>query len=300
MNLSKTRQGELLMFAEAILGGALPIVAVFAYRFASPLFVLALSNFLAILFFSVLLTIQRKWKELRVRKAWKLMLLAGLINGVFYYVIYFMALHYTSPGNVAIIAEMEIWSSFIFFGLILRQEKYTRSALLGSLLMFIGVILVIFSGSFKSVNFGDILILFSSMLIPAGNYFQQKLRKYVSSTTLLFARSLIAFPFLFAIALIFSELPSYKNFVLALPLLAVSGFLIFGLARIFWIEAIHRISVAKARSIYTFASVFTLIYAYLFLGESPTIWQLAGLVPIIIGVILITSKNFLHEPPAID
>lgn len=300
MKLSETRQGELFMLAESVLGGAFPVIAVIAYNFVSPLVFLALGTFLATLFFAVLMAVQKKWHEIFQKNIWPTILWVALLNGVFYYAIYFMALKYTSAGNVAIISETELLFSFIFFGLILRKEKYTKFALLGSALMFIGAVLVIFSGSFTSVNIGDFLILFISIVIPAGNYFQQKVRKYVSATTLLFLRNLIAFPFVLLLTLLMSEIPTLNSFISIIPLVLISGIMLFGLAKIFWIEAIHRISVAKARAIATITPIFALFYVYLFLGEAPTIWQLAGLVPITIGVILITSKSFLHEPPAID
>ncbi|MFH1375658.1 MAG: DMT family transporter [Patescibacteria group bacterium] len=298
MLLSKTRQGELIILAEAVLWGAFPVLALLAYEHLSPIRTLAWSSLFAACFFAVLFCWQKRWRELLIREAWLPILMGTLISGILYYLFYFLALRSTTVGNAAIIAQMEIWFSLLFFGLILRKENYTASAITGALLMFGGVAVVLFPGKLE-INIGDILILLAALIAPVSNNFQQKARKKVSAITLLFVRSTIATPFLFAFAG-FWEPVGKTGFTAALPFLLVSGILLFGLSKIFWVEGIHRIPVAKAASLNTLVPVCALIYALLFLGEIPTLWQLAGLPLVIGGAVLITRRNFLHEAPPID
>ena len=299
MKLSKTRKGELYMFGETILAGSFTVTTVFAYRFLQPLTVLFWSTLIAALFFSVLLILKKKWRELLEKEAWKYILGATFIVGIIYFSIFFLGLKHTTAGDAAIIAETELWSSFVLLGLILKKEKYTSSAIVGASLMFVGVLAVVFSGSF-SINIGNLIILFGAMIVPVGNYFAQKALEAVSSITLMFVRSAISSVFFFLIMLSTNASFRGQEFQKVLPVLIFSGLFIFGVSKIFSMEAIKRISIAKSRSIGTLVPVFALAYAFLFLGEIPTIWQILGLVPIMIGITLITKNKFLDEPPSID
>ncbi|MCK5471920.1 DMT family transporter, partial [Candidatus Gracilibacteria bacterium] len=161
-----------------------------------------------------------------------------------------------------------------------------------------GVLLILFPGKFE-LNRGDFLILLATAFPPAGNYFQQLARKKVSAATLLFIRSLFGAAFLFLLASFFeANLP--RDFSDALPFLAINGLLLFGFSKILFIEGIHRIPVAKAISLNAIVPVFALVYAFFFLREIPTVWQLAGLFPILLGGILITRNNFLRETPPLN
>lgn len=296
--ISRERGGEFFIFSESILWGAFPVVSVFASEFAPPFFVVAWSTFFAAIFFAGLLTIQKKWKEIFFRSAWQPIFFATILIAVIYYALFFLGLQRTSIGNAAIIVQMEVWFSFVFFGLILRKEKYSRAAIFGAATMFGGVLFILFPGKFE-LNQGDFLILLATIFPPVGNYFQQIARKKVSAVTLLFIRNFIGAAFLFLLAGFF-EMNLPRNFFSALPFLILNGFLFFGFSKILFIEGIHRISVAKAVSLNTIVPIFTLIYAFIFLREIPTGWQLAGLPLVLVGAILITRNNFFREVPPID
>ena len=64
--------------------------------------------------------------------------------------------------------------------------------------------------------------------------------------------------------------------------------MLFGISKIFWIEAIHRISITKASAMTACGPLFTIILAYLVLGDEPTVQQLIGVIPVLIGGVLIT------------
>lgn len=279
-----------------MLWGALPIVSLLIYRSISPIWTLALSTVIGTVFLGVLFFWRRLYRELRDKKSWQPILLSALIIGVLYYLIFFFGLQFTTAGNASIIINMEIWFAFLFFGLILKKEKYTFSALLGAVLMFGGVLLILFPGTLE-FNKGNLLIFFATMLPPIGNYFQQLARKRVSAVTLLFLRSLIAAAFLLPFAFLLEGSSKLDLQAAALPLL-FNGVVLFGLSKILWIEGIHIIPVAKAATINTLIPVFALAYAYIILGEVPSIYQFVGLIPILFGAILIARKKFLRYSPA--
>ncbi len=83
-------------------------------------------------------------------------------------------------------------------------------------------------------------------------------------------------------------MPSLDSVVLALPYLFISGFLIMGLSKIFWLEAIYLISITKATAMAALVPLLTIFFAFLFLDEVPTFVQILGTIPIVLGGFLIT------------
>lgn len=111
MKLSTERVGEASILAEAMLWSLFPIVTILSFSSVSPLVSLGLSTFFATLFFAVLLTMRRSWRDVVNVRALPDMLLATLVLGILYYVLIFFGLQYTSAGNASILLLSDI-----FFG----------------------------------------------------------------------------------------------------------------------------------------------------------------------------------------
>ncbi|MDD3066528.1 MAG: DMT family transporter [Candidatus Gracilibacteria bacterium] len=299
MKLSRNRVGELFIVAEALLWAAFPIVTKVTYKFLPPIHTLAYATLAAAVFFGILFIFNKGWRELSKWEAWKPILLSTFIIAILFYAFFFWGLQTTTAGNASIISQMELWFSFIFFGLILRKEKYTRAALLGALLMFVGVMFVLFDG-FSKVSKGDFLIFFATMIPPLGNHFQQTARKFVSTTTLLFVRNILGGIFLLIFSSLIETTPTIQNFSAALPLLLLNGVALWGISKIFWVEGIHRITVAQGLSISAITPIVTLLYVYLLSGEIPQLPQVFGLLPILAGGYLIVNKKFLRNEEILD
>jgi len=137
---------------------------------------------------------------------------------------------------------------------------------------------------------GDLIILAAVTLPPIANRFQQIARSKVNAETMMFLRSLLSGSILLAAAFLFEVAPTSGDIRASWLLLFINGFFLFGLSKIFWIEAIHRISVSKAISLAASGPLITMLYAWLLLKDAPTIWQFAGFVPIFFGVVLVTKR----------
>jgi drug/metabolite transporter (DMT)-like permease len=61
-----------------------------------------------------------------------------------------------------------------------------------------------------------------------------------------------------------------------------------GVAKIFWVEALHLISITKASAMAAITPVLTIFLAYLLLDEVPIATQLIAIVPIVFGGYMIT------------
>lgn len=292
-NIREQRKGEVLVFSSAFLWSFFPIITVLSYAALPSLFSLAWGIVFAALFFAVFVTYRRKWGELRDPLLWKYCFYITLFIGVLYYGFYFAGLETTTPGNAAIIALFEVFTSFLFFH-VFRKEEISLEHKLGAVLMVIGAIIVL-GRDFSGINAGDLFILAATFCAPAGNFFQQKARKIASSETIMFLRSTLSVPVIFLLAYAFRAHASLADVRTALPFLLTNGILILGLSKLFWIDAIHRISVTKGVALASLAPFLTLLFAWLFLHQTPNIWQLASLVPLFAGVLLLTDNLTLKR-----
>ena len=104
----------------------------------------------------------------------------------------------------------------------------------------------------------------------------------------MFWRSFLSFPIILAVALITRQGFSLPELYQSLWLIILSGVFLMGASKIFWIEAIHRIPVVKANALTCIRPLLTLLLAYFFLKEIPTLWQILALLPLGAGVVLLT------------
>lgn len=286
-------QGELYIFSEAILWSLFPIFSILIFSSIPPLYTAAISTLISALFFGIVLTIKKKWHELNNKSAWKDMLLTTLFIGIIFYTLIFYGLQKTTAGNASIILLIEVLFSIAILGL-WKKEKLTKKRLSGSILMIIGAFVVLFQGSLQ-INQGDIILLIATAIPPIGNYYAQNARKKVSSTTIMFFRSIIAGCFLLMIATFLEKVPNGSNISDSIIFFLINGIILLGISKILWLEGIHRIPITKAISLASVGPAFTLFFAFLILGEIPTIWQITGLIPIIFGISLLTNYKFWNN-----
>jgi len=84
---------------------------------------------------------------------------------------------------------------------------------------------------------------------------------------------------------------SKEDLLHALPYLFLIATGIYVAAKIMWIEALKRISITKLSAMLALMPVFTLIFAYFYLGEVPQLRQILGILPVLIGGYLITRPR---------
>ncbi len=282
------RTGELFMLAFAFSEGWFPIITIIALQYITPIFVYSFTLIFATMSFMALLVIRKKTRELIFWQAYKNLLLVSLLMSIMFACIY-IGLSYTSAGNMAVLIFLQVFFSFLYFNLFGR-EKFSRIHLSGAILMVFGALIILFPDKFI-FNVGDLLILFAAAIAPIANLFQKRARKQVSSETILAFRSIVALPVLLLLAFLTEPIPSLPDLISALPYIAVSGLLLMGLSKIFWVESIHRISITKASAMAALIPVFTLFFAYLTLNEIPGYSQFAGILPVLLGGYLITRKT---------
>lgn len=291
--MSEEKKGELYLFGSTITWAAFPVVAKIALATVPLFIVIAWTTGFSCLFFLSISMYRKKLRELRQPQLWRYLLFVALFLGVLFYFFYFTGLSYSTPGNVAILALFEVFTSFIVFNL-WQKEPFRLEYKIGTLCMLVGASLVLFNNA-SGFQIGDILIILATCIAPFGNIFQKKARVIASSETILFVRTLIATPVLFVLAYIFEGRiydASIQTHIFSLLLI---GTFFLGLSKLFWIESIHRMSVTKAAALSSFGPFLTLVFAWTLLSDIPTIVQLISLPVFIFGVLLLTNNIKLKK-----
>lgn len=289
MNLFETRKGEITILSKSLIASFFPITTILSFSYLPPFFSLFFSSGLSLIFFAILITLNNNWKELWNKNILLMAFAVSLLIGVGFYGLFFIGLKRTTAGNASLISLMEIFFSFLLFN-VWKKEYFSSKHLLGITLMLCGGIFVLLPKS-QGLHSGDTLILIATFFAPFGNNIQQKLRKKISSESILFLRCLLSLPFIILLAWIFKERISWTLLQKSTLFLLYNGILFFGLTKILWLEGIHRISVTKASALNSTVPFLTLIWASIFLKQTPTIWQISALIPLIGGILLLTSKS---------
>ncbi len=286
--MTEQRKGELYSLAETLLWGLFPVITVLSYTSIPALVSLGWSTLFAALFFGVFVTVRKKWHELKKPLVLRYTLLATFFIGILLYSFYFTALRFTTAGNAALIMLLTVFTSFLYFN-VFRKEKIPFAHILGAICMVIGAGLVLGPNA-STPNLGDLLCVLAICVAPFGNYYSQKAVQLASSETVMCLRSIVSVPFVFLLAFFTGAHATWSQIQDSLPFLLVNGLLLLGLSKLFFLEAIKRISVTKALSLESGAVVVTLIAAWVLLAQTPTIWQLSALVPLMVGVALLTDQ----------
>ena len=292
------RSGLPYILISAVLWASFPVITAVALK-SIPIFtVAALTTACSTLFFLLMLVFERKTTKKPSRRCIRDIAFACASIGICYYVCSYIGISLTTPGNAAIVMLMEIFFSYLFISVIGRHEPLIMSHVLGAILMVFGVLFVL-APSAQGFRSGDIILLFGSMLPPLGNVAMQRARKEVSAAYIMFFRSLTGAVTLAILAYIFDGPPSLSSLRAALPAILGGGFLLMGLSKILWIEAIHRLPITQTISVASIQPLFTMLFAYVLLHQAPEWVQLLSLPPIAVGMYLLTKKP-LTAPEALE
>lgn len=288
--IRKRTKGEIFILLSATLWSFFPVVTILTFSAIPPLFSAALATLLAAVFFAFVLTLRNRWSDLKKSEAWKDMLLTTLYIGVLFYGLMFLGLKRTTAGNASILALMEVFFAFVLLGVFLRHEKLEGKRILGALCMAGGAALILLPKT-SGMQWGDLLIILATMFAPMGNVHAQRARRHVSAETIMFVRSFLSGLFLLLLAMLAEQIPSPQTLRHSLGFLAVNGVLLLGFTKILWIEGINLIPITLATSFECITPALTLIIAAVLLHENISLLQVAGFVPIVAGLLLLTLRG---------
>ena len=284
--MKREREGELLMVGLSILESWFPILSIVAMSYVGALHTYMYSLVIAFFFYMAIMYKRDRFKELKNRAAYIDLLLTTFWI-TFIFTLIFIGMRYTTAGNMAVIVFLQVLFSYLYFN-VFGKEKMETIHLIGAFIMGVGALVILFPEDF-AFNKGDWLILISAAAAPIVNLYQKRAREYCSAETILGFRTVVGFPFVALMAYFLEPAVSYENFMSALPYMFLIAVGIYVAAKIMWIEALNRLSITKLSAMLALLPLFTLIFAYFYLGEVPEFRQMLGILPILIGGYLITK-----------
>jgi drug/metabolite transporter (DMT)-like permease len=287
--MTEPQKGNLYIISEGLIWSLFPIVTILGLKGISSTVGLFWATLFSTLFFLAIIIFRNKWKELKNLQVWKYSLGVAIFIGVIFYGLFFYGLSKTVSANGAIVALFEVATSYMFFQVV-HKEFISKKHILGIILATVGALLI-FIPKFGHFYSGDIFILLATFFAPIGNWYQQKARNIASSETIMFTRHILTLPFLFVLALFFGTSPLVWPLGDSFWWLLFNGILIFGFSKLLWVEGIHRMTVTKALAINSLSPFFTIIFAWILIGDSPSPVQLLSLPLLVIGVFLLTNVN---------
>ncbi|EKE25046.1 MAG: protein of unknown function DUF6 transmembrane [uncultured bacterium] len=293
MIISEKRQAESILFLKNIFSGLFPVLTVIAYtNHLSPLSTLAWSYVVATIFFAIILTVQKEWKEnITNVQAIRDVALATLFIAIVYHLFYYTALTFTSPQNVALIGLTEAAFSFIIIGWIAKKEPVSRKHLFGAMLMLFAAGVVLFNNNQTAINIGDSLMLCAAIIAPIGNIFAKKALHQVSLFYLMFIRSFAGVIIFFSASLIFEKTIPFEVILKSSPYLLYSGLVFLGLMKMVNLFSFKKTSVTHTISFNSLAPVFTFIFAWMILKNAPNTVQIFAIIPSLLGLFLLTTAK---------
>ena len=285
MNKYKKKEnlGVILAFISAGFWGLFPVFVHQGTQTIPPLTYAAISTLLAAVGAFLYVVITGKLKELKITKSYLALWMITLCIVIIPMTLFFLGAKRTSGTNTSFLLLAEIIFTMIFTPFI--GEKNTKLKFLGASGIFLGALFILYNGNFQ-MNFGDLLIILSTVTYPIGNFYAKKALNLVSPATILFVRFLLGGIFISIFALIFeqtwSQIP--ELFVANWLLFLFSGLVLYGIGKIIWYEGLKRLDISKAISLTFIFPIFSLATLMIFFDEKVSAYQWLGIVIMMVGV----------------
>lgn len=282
---SEETVGVVLVLISILFYGLEPIISKYIVNTVNPLFTATISILFASIIPLFILISKGKVKELIKRENIQYLFFISFFGSVVALILFLFGVGMTSGISASLLLQAEpIYSALL--GFFILEEALSKRQFFAMFLIIIGVGVIFYNGSLR-MNYGDVLILLTPLFYQISHTIVKKVMKKIEDDVIIAGRFLYAMP----IFLILSTLAGANQFEVLSQPLYFSLLLFLGvswaLGYILWIKAIKRINLSKATAIVAPYPVLSLIFAWVILSEVPTVYQITGLVLIIIGIYLI-------------
>jgi drug/metabolite transporter (DMT)-like permease len=209
---------------------------------------------------------------------------------------YFLGLQNTSASDAALLASGEIIFSIIFALLIFKNERLQPIGYMSIILVIIGIIVVTTnlqfdkSSSLSKVDYGDILIIGATILWAVDNNISKVITQHVDIIKLIQLKSLIGGSMLFAFATLILNVPLVVN-QSQIPYIILLGIVGFALSLYFFLYSLKMLGTIRTIIIFSTSSVFGLIFAFIFLNEPISVYQIIAVIAMLAGIYIVNRKN---------
>jgi drug/metabolite transporter (DMT)-like permease len=280
--MSEETVGVILVLISILFYGLEPVISKYTVNAVNPIFTATISMVFASVIPLLILINKGMVGELVKRKNILYLFLISFFGSVIALILFLVGVGMTSGISASLLLQIEpIYSALL--GFFILKEAVSKRQLYAMFLIIIGVGVIFYNGSLQ-INYGDILILATPLFYQISHMIVKKVMKRIEEDVIIAGRFLYAAP----IFLILSTLTGANQFEVLLKPVYFSSLLFLGvswaLGYILWIKAIRRINLSKATVIVAPYPVLSLVFAWIILSEVPSIYQISGLVLVIIGI----------------
>jgi len=279
---SKETIGVLLVLISIFFFGLHPIISKYALEIINPLFLGSMSILSAFIIPMLILIKKRRVKRLIERKNILYLFFIALFGSVIAFALFFFGTKMTSGINASLLLQSEpLYSALI--GYFILKESVGKRQLFAMILIIFGMSVILYNGTL-AINYGDILILLAPLGWQISHTLVKKVIKKIGTYVIVTGRFLYAFPVFLVLSTAFGAnqfevliQPFYLSLILFIGVSEALGYIL-------WVEAIRRINLSKATTLVSPYPILSVIFAWLILSELPSIYQVTGLISVIIGM----------------
>lgn len=266
-----------------------PLIGAMAHSVISPLMLTWIGAGVGFLFFTPYLLRTRIFRQFFDRRLILPLFVMGFVGSVLPTLLFLGALKYTTPANMAILAQIEVVYSIIIARILLR-EKITLSQLGGTLLVVFGTLLILAKERYSPRLIGDLMVLAAPWMFQVSHVVAKKLPKQLTPSFIGSARAFYAF--LTATPIVILTLAFapqlFKPGLKMIMVILVWGIGLNGLSLLLWYKAVRYMDLAKATAIILSYPVMTFILSAVLGFEKVHNYQFIGLVCSMAGAYWIT------------
>lgn len=275
MDHKKERAGEWAAIGHLVLDGFWPVGAAYGTQFLglAPIGLLGWASFFASLFFIALVWQKKCFSQLFDRR-----FLGGSALYTVCMLLPYAAIFYAAKSNTAMDVSLLTQSEVIFAALIgwlFLKEKIQSYRVIGVLFVFIANIIVLYDGG-VDLQSSSLILIFAPVVFVFGNTIAKRLQANgMDFRALLLFRSFLGGGALILTSLFLESSASFSREIWLF--LFAFGFLAFGLPKALWQIALNKIDLSKTTAIGLSYPAFSFLFAYLLMGEIPTLYHWLGL-----------------------
>jgi len=288
VQLGERRVGYVCAILASIMFGAVPIIAKPLVSEVNP-FVLSSITYLCA--FLVFIPIVRKSKISFKRNDYVILLVIGIGSAFLSPILYFVGLEKSHASDASLLSNAEIVFT-VLLAVLFFKEKLKPVGYFAMAIVLFGVVIITtnldFSRSFE-LNYGNLLILGATALWALDNNLSRIISERISSARIVQVKYGIGGALM--IATIFAlQIPFQINYDL-LPHVILLSLVGFGGALYFFLLSLKRIGTVRTIAIFSFSSVFGLVFSAILLGEKISAYQIIAIVIMLSGIYLINKKT---------
>jgi len=246
---------------------------------------------------------RNKKKDALKKDDYALLLIIGLLGACIAPFLFFEGLNRTTASSASVLGGGELLFTVVF-ALLFFKERLTKIGYLGMSITLIGITLISLSSENDAqndllnlnLNFGDILIILSTVCWGLDNNLSKVISKRTANTSkIIYVKSLTGG----IILLTCSFLLGYRvNLEISqIPYLLILGIGGFGLSLFFFIESLRIIGTLKVVVIFSSSTIFGLIFSVILLDERIGTMQLIATALVVLGLYYVNKDelNYLKK-----